>query len=71
MKIIQEHSKCIGCGSCVAVCPKYWEMGDDGKAKPISSIQKGDNYELEAESGANCSQNAADSCPVACIMVKE
>ncbi|KKT26765.1 MAG: hypothetical protein UW11_C0006G0031 [Parcubacteria group bacterium GW2011_GWA2_43_9b] len=29
MKIIIERQKCIGCGSCVAVCDKYFEMADD------------------------------------------
>ena len=70
MKIIQEHEKCIGCGSCVALCSKFWEMGDDTKAKPINSSLSGSNYELEVEK-AECNQEAADSCPVQCIMVKE
>ncbi len=71
MKIIQEHKKCIGCGSCVAVCPKYWEMTQEGKAKPIDSTLMGENYELNVEGGAECCKTAADSCPVACIMLKE
>ncbi|MBU4142708.1 ferredoxin, partial [Patescibacteria group bacterium] len=32
MKIIQEQKKCIGCGSCVAVCDKYFEMADNSLA---------------------------------------
>ncbi|MDP2909770.1 MAG: ferredoxin [bacterium] len=71
MKIIQEHKKCIGCGSCVAVCPKFWEMTEDGKAKPINAVRVEENYELEAEGGADCCKTAADSCPVACIVIKE
>lgn len=69
-KIIQEHKKCIGCGSCVAVCPKYWEITDDGKAKPIGSKlnNKGD-YELEIKK-VGCNQDASDTCPVQCIHVK-
>lgn len=70
MKIIQEHEKCIGCGSCVALCQKYWQMGDDGKAKPLNSQKKGGNYELDIEK-AECNKDAQDSCPVSCIMVKE
>lgn len=70
MKIIQEHEKCIGCGSCVVLCPKYWEMGDDAKAKPINSKKIGDNYELDIEK-VECNKDAQDSCPVQCIMVKE
>ncbi len=70
MKIIQEHEKCIGCGSCVVLCPKYWQMGDDGKAKPINSRKVEDNYEFEVDK-AECNKEAAEACPVLCIMVKE
>ena len=49
MKIILERQKCIGCGSCVAVCSKYWEMGDDGKGhlKDSKTDSKTGNEELE------------------------
>ena len=69
-KIIQEHNKCIGCGSCVVLCSSFWEMTDDGKAKPINSEKKGENYEREVET-AECSKDAAEACPVQRIMVKE
>jgi len=70
MKVIQEHQKCIGCGSCVAVCPKYWEMDQNGKAKPINATQTGEDYELEIPDGPDCCKAAADSCPVTCIALK-
>jgi len=70
MKIIQEHEKCIGCGSCVALCPKHWEMGEDNKAKPVNSERVGDNYELTVGK-LECSKQAQETCPVQCIMVKE
>lgn len=70
MKIIQEHEKCIGCGSCAAICPKYWEIVDDGKAKPIGSKLNSDkNYELEIQQ-VDCNKEAVDVCPVQCIHVK-
>lgn len=70
-KIILERQKCIGCGSCVAVCSKYWEMGDDGKThlKNSKTDSKTGNEELETEKIA-CAQEAADVCPVQCIHVK-
>jgi len=70
MKIIQEHEKCIGCGSCVAICPKFWEIGEDGKAEPLNFKKVGNNYETEIKS-VSCNKEAADSCPVQCIVVKE
>jgi ferredoxin len=66
MKIIHEREKCIGCGSCAALCPKYWEMAQDQKSK----LLKAKNYELEIKE-VGCNQEAADSCPVQCIRVEK
>ena len=70
MKIIQEIEKCIGCGSCVALCPKYWEMVENGKANPINSKNNPEtgNLELEIEE-IGCNQEAVDICPVECIKI--
>ncbi len=59
-KITLEKEKCIGCGTCIAVCPEHFEMGEDGFARVKNS---------EAEE-VGCSVNAAQSCPVQCIHVK-
>jgi len=72
VKIIQERKKCIGCGSCVTLCPKYWEMGEDGKAHLLNSefdSQK-DIEKLEVKE-IGCNQEAADICPVQCIHIKK
>jgi ferredoxin len=55
-----NKNECIGCGSCTAVCPANFEMGDDGKAKVINS-------EVEE---LGCNQLAAENCPVQAISVK-
>ena len=70
MKIIQDHKKCISCGSCTAICPKYWKIGEDGKAEPVDFKKSGNKYEVEIKS-VSCNKEAMDSCPVQCIMVKE
>jgi ferredoxin len=70
MKIIQEHNKCIGCGSCVAICPKYWEIADDGKSKLKGATIDKNKYELEVNK-LECNQQAADVCPVQCIIIKK
>ena len=59
VKITQEREKCIGCGTCVAVCPiGNWEMqGDKSKPKNTSEC----DYNLA------CQEN----CPVQCIHVKK
>lgn len=68
-KIIHEREKCIGCGSCAALCPDFWEMAEDGKATLKNSVKNAEgNFELEIEE-IGCNQEAADSCPVKCIFI--
>ena len=69
-KIIHEREICIGCGSCAALCPKYWEMAEDGKSRLINSKkdEKTGNFEVEVTE-LGCNQDAADSCPVNCIKI--
>jgi ferredoxin len=54
-----DKEKCIGCGSCVAVCPGNFEIGEDGKSSPLQA-------EVE---DLGCNQLAADTCPVQAISV--
>ncbi|MFH1451272.1 MAG: ferredoxin [bacterium] len=70
MKIIHERKKCIGCGSCVALCTKFWTMDEDGMSKLKGSTpnMETNNDELEVEK-AGCNQEAADSCPVQIIHI--
>ena len=69
MKIIHQRSKCIGCGSCVAVCEKFFEMADDGLASLKGAAQVGENFELETED-AGCAKDAEDVCPVQIIKIE-
>jgi len=48
---------CVGCETCVALCPEVFEMRDDGKAYVIGPDKCGT---------CNC-QDAADSCPTEAI----
>lgn len=48
---------CIGCGSCAALCPKVFELGDDGKSRVVS------------QEDVTCAKNAAETCPVQAITV--
>lgn len=71
MKIKQERPKCIGCGSCAAVCPDFYEIAEDGLASIIGGkVDDSGNMTLEvAEAG--CHKEAADVCPVQIIMIEE
>jgi ferredoxin len=67
-KIKLERELCIGCGSCAAVCPKHFEMSDDGKSHIIGTEKK-EIEELEVEK-AECAETAAETCPVQCIHIE-
>jgi ferredoxin len=68
-KIIHEREKCIGCGSCAALCSNFFEMADDGKAKLIGGQKNAEgNDELEVED-VGCAKEAASACPVQIIHI--
>lgn len=69
-KITQEREKCIGCGTCVAVCPDFWVMGEDGKATLKDSKDVGNGiFELEVND-TGCNKDAESACPVQIIHVR-
>jgi ferredoxin len=49
-----DKEKCIGCGTCSAVCPKVFEMD-------------GDKARVKAQKNIPCVKEAIDSCPVDAI----
>ena len=57
-KISVDKDKCIGCGACVVICPKSFDL-KDGKAFPIK---------LEVEK-ITCEKEAEAGCPVDAISV--
>lgn len=69
-KIIHERAKCIGCGSCAAICPEYWSMESDGKSKLKGAKKAGKNFELQIDE-LSCIKNAAEVCPVNIIHIIE
>ncbi len=68
-KIKLEREKCIGCGSCAALCSKYFEMIEDGKAH-IKGANKADIEELEVKK-IECAESASEACPVQCIYIEK
>jgi len=69
MKIIHEKLKCIDCGTCVSLCPKFFKMDDEGKVNLKGSKSVKSSFELEVKD-ADCAKEAAESCPVKCILLK-
>jgi len=75
-KIIHNYEKCIGCGSCNAVCPEFWGMDyEAGKAilKGGKKNKKTGRSELEVNNAKDIerNQNAADICPVQAISIQK
>ena len=70
MKVILERTKCIGCGACVALCPKFFELDEEGKAhlKKSELDNKTDKETLEI-SKLECAEETLDVCPVECIKI--
>jgi ferredoxin len=50
---IVDKTKCTGCGTCAALCPEVFAIGEDG----FSRIKPLDNYDNQPI------QDAIDSCP--------
>jgi len=48
-----DKEKCTGCGTCVALCPEVFEIGDDGKSEVKNP---------KACEECDC-QATVDSCP--------
>lgn len=56
-KVSVDQKKCIGCGSCVAICEGNFEL-KDGKAYPKKAI-----------SDLPCNKEAVETCPVSAIKI--
>lgn len=58
MKVpVIDQDLCVGCETCVAICPDVFEIRDDGKA-----------YVTAEDKCNSCDcQEAMDSCPTECI----
>ena len=64
MKIKINKIDCKGCGACAAVAPELFEIDDEGKA---ILLKKENLTDEDKEKIAE----AADTCPVQAISVKE
>ncbi len=69
MKIILEKSKCIGCGTCAALCEKFFELAEDGKSHLKGAEINPEKEELEIKE-QGCAKEAVEACPVQCIRIK-
>lgn len=59
VKIKVDQEKCIGCGSCVSICPASFEMVEGKAREKRAEVKK-----------LTCEKDAEESCPVQAISVK-
>lgn len=61
MKVILNKEECIGCGSCVNICPNHFAYDDDGKSKV--TVAEFSNEESEVK-------DAEENCPTQAITIE-
>ncbi|MCX6789298.1 MAG: ferredoxin [Candidatus Gribaldobacteria bacterium] len=59
MQIKIDQTKCIGCGTCCALCPDFFDLGDNNKA----ILKKTETENI------GCAREAAEVCPAQCIAI--
>ena len=57
-KVKIETEECIGCESCVEVCPEVFEFDDETEKAKVIHLEK---------SPEDCVDEAIETCPVECI----
>ena len=57
MSITINKELCIGCGTCIALCPDSFKLDGSGKAEAVN------------QKDVECAKNAAESCPVQAISI--
>ena len=62
MKALVDRNACIGCETCVGVCPEVFSMDDEGISVAIDEEIDTDILELAEE--------AMDDCPVGAITME-
>ena len=60
-KVLLDQEECIGCESCVEICPEVFAMDDSEKAEVILA-EGGPEDQIE---------EAIETCPVECISWEE
>lgn len=63
MKVKINKNACIGCGSCAAICPKVFEIDDEGIAKV--TVEKIEENQL------NDATEASENCPTSAIEIEK
>ena len=61
-KVTIDTDECIGCQTCVELCPEVFEFDAETEKALVRDEMTGNE---------ECIDEAADSCPVSCIIVEK
>lgn len=53
MAVVIDPDECIGCESCVEICPDVFEMDDDGEKAIV----------INADAASDCVDESIETCP--------
>ena len=59
-KVTIDTEECIGCQTCVELCPEVFGFDNDAEKAVVLSEMTGNE---------GCIEEAADACPAGCIIV--
>ncbi len=65
-----ERDLCITCGNCTIECDNLFEIVDD-KSTLIDGEINDDNFSIKEYDNLSCGMDAAEMCPVECIVIYE
>ena len=68
MKVSIDKSKCIMCGSCVAICPEVFEMKDDGS---VDVKEQYKDKDISDDAIVAKVKEAEVACPTMAIVVED
>jgi len=66
--VVYDSDKCLGCGMCCSICPKFWEIGSDSKACLKGAVAN--RLEIAGED-LKCSLEALNGCVANAISITD
>lgn len=62
MNVSIDNDSCVGCGTCVEICPEIFEMDGDLASAKVHAVPK---------SLQESCREAADACPVEAVIIED